>query len=354
VPNCDKYLEIWPAAFRTYNLMVPAFLNLPALLFGRGAPKDIVGLGLYASSRAADCAYCSAHTCSFALRRGADADAVSGTVRSPAEAAVVAMATGLSTMPHTWTPDLRADVERHFGSADTEAIGMGVVMMGFLNKFMDALGVDLEPESIDDVTNVIGPTGWAVGQHDWALSGRSPATTQPPRDDLALYARVLRHAPGAVRLERMWLKPVPSDQADIRRYVAERFGIDEAALTSLGQVKVARALAGMLAENLRPEESTIGLANKAAITRIFAKFVESDRLLAHADALADRHGTPRADDPLAGAIATLIPSIAPSPARVTPTDIIDLRVDLTSAQIVECVTWVSVLQLLHRLHLFQT
>jgi hypothetical protein len=28
VPNCDGYLEIWPPAFRTYNLMVPNFLNL--------------------------------------------------------------------------------------------------------------------------------------------------------------------------------------------------------------------------------------------------------------------------------------------------------------------------------------
>ena len=25
VPNCDSYLEIWPLAFRTYNVMVPNF-----------------------------------------------------------------------------------------------------------------------------------------------------------------------------------------------------------------------------------------------------------------------------------------------------------------------------------------
>ena len=36
VPNCDRYLEIWPPAFRTYNVMVPNFLNLPAPIFGRG------------------------------------------------------------------------------------------------------------------------------------------------------------------------------------------------------------------------------------------------------------------------------------------------------------------------------
>ena len=72
VPNCDRYLEIWEPAFRTYNVMVPNFLNLPASVLGLGgAPADLVGLGMYVSSRAAECPYCSAHTCSFTLRRGA-------------------------------------------------------------------------------------------------------------------------------------------------------------------------------------------------------------------------------------------------------------------------------------------
>ncbi len=32
VPNCDPYLEIWPPAFRTYNVMVPNLLNLPLMV----------------------------------------------------------------------------------------------------------------------------------------------------------------------------------------------------------------------------------------------------------------------------------------------------------------------------------
>jgi hypothetical protein len=36
VPNCDPYLEIWPPAFRTYNVMVPNLLNLPFLGWGWG------------------------------------------------------------------------------------------------------------------------------------------------------------------------------------------------------------------------------------------------------------------------------------------------------------------------------
>ena len=76
VPNCDPYLEIWPPAFRTYNVMVPNLLNLPLMVWGFGAPRSTLGLAMYVSSRTAGCMYCSAHSCTFALRRGATVDEV--------------------------------------------------------------------------------------------------------------------------------------------------------------------------------------------------------------------------------------------------------------------------------------
>ena len=38
VPNCDRYLEIWPPAFRSYSIMVPNLLNLPVPVLGLGGP----------------------------------------------------------------------------------------------------------------------------------------------------------------------------------------------------------------------------------------------------------------------------------------------------------------------------
>src|SRR5580692_7614776 len=110
VPNCDPYLEIWPTAFRSYNVMVPNLLNLPV---GVWAPDPAVGLALYVASRTAGCAYCSAHTCSFALRRGATADTVAHAVDAdPAgtarDRAVIAVAKKLSTVPATITDADRA------------------------------------------------------------------------------------------------------------------------------------------------------------------------------------------------------------------------------------------------------
>ena len=52
IPNGAGYLEIWPVGFRTYNLIVPNLLNMPVALWGLGAPRHIVGLAMYAASRA--------------------------------------------------------------------------------------------------------------------------------------------------------------------------------------------------------------------------------------------------------------------------------------------------------------
>jgi len=122
VPNCDPYLEIWPTAFRTYNVMVPNFLNLPFSLWGVGAPKDVVGLAMYASSRTAECMYCAAHTCSFALRRGARPDKVAGFLGdaslSPGEQAAVAVARSLSRLPSSLSDAERRELARHFSPAE--------------------------------------------------------------------------------------------------------------------------------------------------------------------------------------------------------------------------------------------
>src|ERR1700757_5040126 len=117
VPNCDRYLEIWPPGFRTYNIMVPNFLNLPVPIFGvGGAPGDIVGLAMYISSRVAECPYCTAHSCSFALRRGASpekmahalvADDVSFT---RGELATIAVARSLARIPCELSPAESAEL----------------------------------------------------------------------------------------------------------------------------------------------------------------------------------------------------------------------------------------------------
>ncbi len=208
IPNCDPLLEIWPTGFRTYDLLVPNCLNLPFSLFGLRAPKALIGLAMYTSSRVAACAYCSAHTCSFALRRGATPASLTGH-RDLREEVVVAVAEGMSRIPSDLTASQCTALTEHFSPEDMEWSVLSVGLMGFLNKCMDALGVELEAESIADVGSLLTPTGWTPGKHAGEDVKMPNGPISPQTDNIGTYFRVLRQVPSAIRLEQNWTTEVP-------------------------------------------------------------------------------------------------------------------------------------------------
>ncbi len=372
VPNCDHYLEIWPPAFRTYNLMVPNLLNLPAALFGRGrAPADLVGLGMYVASRTAECPYCSAHTCSFALRRGA-ATAVVGSAfdeddQAPEIRATVQLARALAATPTTLTVALRDQAVGVLGERGAEAVALGVVMMGFLNKFMDATGVPLEPSTYAEVTTTIG-AGWDAGAAGWGMDGAVPSTPPPPADSMRTKLSVLPLAPGALKADRRWQRGMPRRWPAIGDHLRDLCGHDFPVLARLDDDRAARGIASMLRENLTPAQSVIGIDDKVLAGAVAAAVMGSPRVAADMDRLAAARGIdptvvddlrrwateggdlPPASSAASTAILRLALAVAPSPARVDERVVAEVRdAGLGAAAIVELVTWISVVQLLHRL-----
>ncbi len=349
VPNCDQLLEIWPPAFRTYNVMVPNFLNLPFFMWGFGAPRSPVGLALYVASRTAGCAYCAAHTCSFALRRGATPAAVAGALdadsadQSPAERAAIAVARALATVP---TPDVapaRAALLAAVSPADAEWIVLGVAMMGFLNKWMDAIGVELETPTLAEVQGLIGPKGWSPGQH---ARGSAVASGPIPRaDSLAAKLGIIRFAPSAMSLDRRWTHGVPDRWLAAGAYLREHTGHDFPVLSRLTHRRAIRALATMLRENLDRESTVLGLPTKLACGLIYCDAVGNSAL---ADELRAAGAQASSDNPAALAVAR---AIAPSPAVVDAQVVASART-LPAAAIVEIVTFLAVLQAVHRLEAF--
>ena len=295
VPNCDRYLEIWPPAFRSYNIMVPNFLNLPAPIFGvGGAPGEIVGLGMYVSSRVAECPYCTAHTCSFALRRGASADKVAQALIggdaefTRGELATIAVARSLGRIPCELTVAERDELVDVFGASHAEWIVLGVVMMGFLNKFMDATGVELEQSVYSEVSQTLG-SQWSAGRAGAALDGAAPAKPPPPADGLATKLRVLPLVPGALRLDARWQRGVPKAAPQVGAYLRERVGHDFPVLERLRHRRAARAIAFMLRENLSAQETVIGLDTKIRCGLVFAEVIADETLAADVRALAAAH-----------------------------------------------------------------
>ena len=377
VPNCDKALEMWRPGFRTYNLLVPNTLNLPLSLLGRGAPKDLQGLAMYTSSRAADCAYCSAHTCSYALRRGSSTDAVTGKY-SETENAVVRLAEGMARIPSDLTGEDCASALSLLEPHEVEEIALSVSLMGFLNKFMDAMGIELEPEAIEDVSSLIGPTGWSAGQHTWEPDDAEPVIDlrdRPPVDDIKTYARVLGQRPSAIMLERSWTKGVPTSGSKAVAYVQETTGITVGILEHIRRGPMVRALATVVRDNLDPTISAVGLRAKSLAGWIYAQHVANPELIEQAGVLLDRYhpdlspaqrtalaSLPSTESPTLDrldnlnerdrAAVRLALAVSPSPASVDADLVESVSADLTPAEIVELVVWISVQQAMHRYRLF--
>jgi hypothetical protein len=344
VPNCDLYLEIWPTAFRTYNVMVPNLLNLPFLVWGLGAPRSTLGLALYVSSRTAGCPYCAAHTCSFALRRGATVEEVASALDAEpsltaADRAAVRVARALSVVPADVGDEDRAELRRHFSAADTEWVVLGIAMMGWLNKMMDALGVPLEEPTVSEVHGVIARSGWTPGQH---MKGTPPAGDPPGADSLLTRLSVIRYAPQALKLDKTWTAGVPDRWPAVGEFLRQKTGHSFPVLSRLRHRRAIRAIATMIKDNLG--ESVIGLDNKLAAGLIYARTVGNDSLIEDLRALGARE---LPDSPA----QILARAISPSPAAVDASVLESARA-IPPAGIVELVTFLSVLQMLHRLSSF--
>ncbi|MFY9824116.1 MAG: hypothetical protein WAM82_22255 [Thermoanaerobaculia bacterium] len=374
VPNCDSLLAIWPLGFRSYNLLVPNLLNLPFSIWGWGPPLVPLGLAVYTASWTARCSYCTAHTCSFALRRGAPPESLTGN-RGPAENAAVAAAEALARIPCAFTRQHKDELRRHFSARNAEGIALGVALMGFLNKFMDAVGVDLEEPAVREVSPVLLPTGWTTGKH--RVDGEPSADPKfQPRpgggDTLATKLAFLRYVPAAVKLEGTWTRGVPSRWPAVGSYLEAQTGHDFPLLAKVSSQRAVKAIATVLRDNLAAADSRLGLPVKLLAGLVYATAVGDETLAAEARKLALRTSPPVTGETLqavarfaadpeaepaslpgldrAAVLALrLAKAISPSPATVPPALLAEVAEGLSPEAQIELVVWVSIQQALHRL-----
>ena len=393
VPNCNPILEIWPPGFRTFNLLIPNLLNLPAALLGQGAAKDLVGIAMYASSNAAGCPYCTAHHCSFAIRRGADKSAVLGD-RSPAEAAVADLAEAMAVVPHRVTPELVDAAAVFLSKDDLEWIVLAVSLGGFLNKFMDAMGIPLEQDTVDDVQAILRPTGWDPDKHMWSTEddealfqeGRTLSSARATRmnvdgsdeipvDGLGTYLRVFRQAPGAARLGKEWTKGVSGRVGPALLMLEEEVGYAFPFLGALGHHKAVKAIATSLRDGLDPRQSRIGLKTKLLAGLVYCREVDDELLSMETMLLLDtlvpgidpgllaavkRFGdTPTTETEVPWGLSVkesaallLAKAASGSPAAVSEITVAAVHPALSADEIVEVVVWLALMQSLHRLYTY--
>ena len=151
---------------------------------------------------------------------------------------------------------------------------------------------------------------------------------------------MIRHAPAAIGLDRKWTAGVPSRPREARALLREHTGHDFPVLGRLRHRRAVRAIATMIRDNFATE-SVAGRGEKLAAGLIYADAVQHRAL---ADQLRAAGAAPVADSP----VQRLARAISPSPAAVDR-DVIESSRALAPAAIVEVVTFVALLQMLHRL-----
>jgi hypothetical protein len=255
-------------------------------------------------------------------------------------------------------------------------------MMGFLNKFMNAMGVELEQNAINDVGELLSNTGWHPGIHagsDYRITN----SAIPEKDNLFTYLRVIRQGPGALRLEKKWTRGVPADYPAASMYLREHTGYAFPILKPIGQKRVIRALTTVLCNNLDTELTITGLRVKMFAGYILAILVANDVLkkevkqmfsalvpevnektfetleeIAWREIPADQMTCNETMISLQkqltltekeAAVILLALAASYSPAKVNDAVIESTLRHLEPASVVEIVVWLSVLQLLHRL-----
>lgn len=153
-----------------------AFLELnQAVMDNQGrVTSGLKRLIAYLASRTAGCRYCEAHAIRAAQRYGA-ADAQMENIWeyknhpafTPAERAALDLAVAASLIPNAVDDAIADNMRQHWDEGEIVEI-MGVIaLFGYLNRWNDSMGTQLEAPAAESADTWIGKHGWNVGKHSY-------------------------------------------------------------------------------------------------------------------------------------------------------------------------------------------
>ena len=135
-------------------------------------PPGLVQLIAFATSLAAGCRYCQAHTSHSAHRVGEDTakfDAILTYDESPlfseAERAALALAFAAGSVPNESDPGHFERLREHFTDRQIVQIAGVIALFGFLNRWNETLATELEATPRDFATTALRGVDWQVGKH---------------------------------------------------------------------------------------------------------------------------------------------------------------------------------------------
>jgi alkylhydroperoxidase family enzyme len=133
---------------------------------------QLVQMVALAASNAAGSRYCQAHTSHTGHRVGVDESKLADVYRlesserfDDAERAALRLAFAASSVPNRSSPEHFDALRQHFDEAQIAAIVAVISLFGFLNRWNDTIGTELEPAARQFGERVLSGSGWVVGKH---------------------------------------------------------------------------------------------------------------------------------------------------------------------------------------------
>jgi len=167
VPTSLKIMAHKPDILRAFSGLLKAVLRDPGEV-----PADLKWLTAHTVSSAAGCRYCQAHTAANGAKAGLDPAKVRALMNyetsalfSPAERAVVALAWAAGENPNGANRRHFDALRAHFSESAIVEIVAVISLFGWLNRWNDTLGSDLEEKPLAFAADVLKDRDWVPGKH---------------------------------------------------------------------------------------------------------------------------------------------------------------------------------------------
>jgi len=128
----------------------------------------------YLSSMTAGCRYCEAHAIRAAERYGSEQDRLDHIwdyktydAFTEGERAVFDFAIAASNIPNAVDDEIADRLREHWDEGEIVEILGVIALFGYLNRWNDSMGTQLEKSAAEDGEKLLGAHGWKVGKHKY-------------------------------------------------------------------------------------------------------------------------------------------------------------------------------------------
>jgi len=128
----------------------------------------------YLSSMTAGCRYCEAHAIRAAERYGSEQDRLNHiweyktySAFTDGERAIFDFAIAASQVPNAVDDTIADNLRQYWDEGEIVEILGVVALFGYLNRWNDSMGTQLEQPAADDGDKLLGKNGWNIGKHNY-------------------------------------------------------------------------------------------------------------------------------------------------------------------------------------------